>query len=108
MYHKRAFFTLASSHVHVVAFALAACAMLVGTDSWRTWQEHGRIIRADQAETSNLARSLAQEAHDTVQSADAVIYGVREQAEASSDAVKRLIKLQEMIDSELGALISRQ
>ena len=104
MYRDRARFTLTSPSFYVVAFALTACAMLVGTDSWRTWQEHGLIIHTDQADTTNLARSLAQEAHDTILSADAVIIGVREQAEAFSGSTRRLAKLQEMIDSEVGAL----
>ncbi len=104
MNNDRARLSLVKPHFYVIAFALTACAMLVGTDSWRTWQEHGLIIRADKAETTNLARSLAQQAHDTIQSTDAVIIGIREQAEAFNGSASRLVKLQEMIDSEVAAL----
>jgi diguanylate cyclase (GGDEF)-like protein len=69
------------------------CVVLVGLDGWRSWQTRELLIRADFAETANLARSLTQHAHDTVQAADTILVGLRdlvEQEGVSPAQVERL------------------
>ena len=85
-----------SLHARVVTSVLAFCLLLVGLDGWRTWQLREITIAADRTETANLARSLAQHAHDTVQTADAVLVDLRERVESEGlapDKVARLDRL---------------
>ncbi|MGI3778543.1 MAG: hypothetical protein ACRYGC_14730, partial [Janthinobacterium lividum] len=49
-----------SAYATVVAAVVVVCALLVGFDAWRTWQDRPVQIAEDTAETANLARSLAQ------------------------------------------------
>ncbi len=70
-----------SVHATVVAAVVVVCMLLVGFDAWRTWQERSNQIAEDTAETANLARSLAQHAHDTLQAADTVLVGLRHAVE---------------------------
>jgi PAS domain S-box-containing protein len=69
-------------HVGVIVFVLAVCLLLVGTDVWRTWQDRTRAISENRIETTNLATSLAQHAHDVVQAADAALFAIRARAES--------------------------
>ena len=64
------------------SLVLGACVLMVGLDGWRTWTERGVTIAEDTVETANLARSLAQHAHDIVQTADAALFTTRERVEA--------------------------
>ncbi len=96
-----------SLHARVVTSVLAFCLLLVGLDGWRTWQLREITIGADRTETTNLARSLAQHAHDTVQTADAILVGVRERVESEGlapDKVARLDRLMRYRVSTLPAL----
>lgn len=81
-------------HAGVVAFVLAVCLLLVGIDGWRTWQDRTRAIDEDRIETTNLATSLAQHAHDVVQAADAALFAVRAQAESNLELGRPLQRLQ--------------
>lgn len=67
-----------------VPVALACCA-LVGLDAWRAWDARAGAIAADHVVTGSLARSLAQHAHDTVQSVDSAVVAVREAVESGGD-----------------------
>lgn len=88
----------------LVASVLLVCALLIAFDGWRTWQARSVQVAADTAETANLARSLAQHAHDTVQAADTVVVGVRQMAEAGSLAPERLGDLQRLMALDAAAL----
>ncbi len=70
-------------HVRIVAAMLAVCLLLVGLDGYRTWQMRGDVITADKVETANLARSLAQHAHDTLFVVDVILSGLRERIETN-------------------------
>ncbi len=71
-----------SLRVGLFTLVLGTCVLMVGLDGWRTWTERGAAITADTVETANLARSLAQHAHDLVQTADAALFTMRERVEA--------------------------
>ncbi len=70
-----------SIRLGVLALVLSACTLMVGLDGWRTWTERGVTIAQDTVETANLARSLAQHAHDVLQTADAALFTMRERVE---------------------------
>ncbi len=94
-------------HGGIIAAMLAACLLLVGLDGWRSWQVRNATIAADIVETTNLARSLAQHAHDTVHVADLILSGLRERVETeglSPDQVTRLDRIVVMRVSEMPGL----
>ncbi len=93
-----------SLHARVVTAVLAFCLLLIGLDGWRTWQLREITISADRTETSNLARSLAQHAHDTVQTADTVLVGVRERVESDGLAPEKVARLDRLMQYRLSAL----
>ncbi len=70
-------------HARIIAAVLAICLLLVGLDGCRTWQARGDVIAADKVETTNLARSLAQHAHDTLYVVDVILSGFRERMEVN-------------------------
>ena len=70
-------------HVRIITAMVAVCLLIVGLDGYRTWQMHGEVIAADKAETANLARSLAQHAHDTLYVVDVILSGLRERIEVN-------------------------
>ncbi len=69
-------------HLRIIAAVLAVCLLLVGLDGGRTWQMRNDLIAADKVETANLARSLAQHAHDNLYVVDVILSKLREQIEA--------------------------
>ena len=73
-------------HVRLLAGVLAVCVLLLGLDGWRTWQGRQEAVARDIAETDNLARALAQQAHDVVQTVDAAVSEVRERVEHEGGA----------------------
>ena len=89
-------------HAGIIAAVLGACLLLVGLDGWRTWQTRETAIAEDKAETANLARSLAQHAHDTTHVADMVVSGLREQVEAEEPPRERLERLERLIALDMG------
>ncbi len=68
-------------HAWLLVGVLAACVLLLGLEGWRTWQGRRDVVRRDQAETATLARALAQQALEVVQTVDAAVAGVRERVE---------------------------
>lgn len=84
-------------HVGIAAAVLAVCLLLVGLDGWRTWQARDAAIAADKIETANLARSLAQHAHDIVHVADMTVSGVRERVETDGVSLDRMGRLNRFI-----------
>jgi diguanylate cyclase (GGDEF)-like protein/PAS domain S-box-containing protein len=67
-----------STHSRVVLFVVLACLLGMALEGWPTWQARDTAIREDETETSNLARSLAQHAHDVVKTAETVLEDLRE------------------------------
>jgi two-component system sensor histidine kinase/response regulator len=72
-----------SSRFYIVVLVAAACVLALGLNGWRSWQSREAALGGDKVETANLARSLAQHAQDNLETADAVVLGLRERIEAS-------------------------
>ena len=66
-----------SLHAGLIAASMTACTKSIGLDGWRTWQNCLRYINEAKVETANLAKSLAQHAHDEIAAADNAVLGVR-------------------------------
>jgi len=77
-----------------LAFALAACVLLVGLDGWRTYQAREATIAEDFGNTTNLARSLAQHAHDTLKFADILLVDLRDNLEGGGWDARQIALLQ--------------
>ncbi len=93
-----------SLHARVVTSVLAFCLLLVGLDGWRTWQLRQITINADRTETADLARSLAQHAHDTLQTADAVLDGLRERVEDEGLAPDKVARFDRLLRERVSRL----
>ncbi len=89
-------------HAGVVAAVLAVCLLLLGLDGWSTWQAGEARVAADEAETANLARSLAQHAHDTLHVADVILCGLRERIEEEPPSPERSARLERLIAMDAG------
>jgi PAS domain S-box-containing protein len=75
-----------SLKTRTIGFVLLTCLILVGLDAVHMWDDRFRAIEKAQDETANLARSLAQNADDTIEAADASIVGLVERLEQRDGA----------------------
>jgi diguanylate cyclase (GGDEF)-like protein/PAS domain S-box-containing protein len=81
----------------VIGFVAVVCLVLIGLEGWHSWQGREQAVSEDKIETANLARSLAQHAHDTVQAADTVLIGLRERIETDGLASANLARLRQLM-----------
>ena len=93
-----------SLHAGFLAGTLAVCLALVGLAGWRTWQARDVVLASDEAATANLARSLAQQAHDLVQAADIVLLGLAEPVAAEHLHPDAIARLNRQLASQAAAL----
>ena len=93
-----------SLYAGIIAGVLAACLALVGIDAWRTWQARDVVLADDKDETANLARSLAQHAHDLVQTTDVVLLGLQDRIAADGLKPDALARLQAVMTKQASAL----
>jgi diguanylate cyclase (GGDEF)-like protein/PAS domain S-box-containing protein len=90
-----------SLHARLIAAVLLACMLLVGLDGWRTWQNRLRDIQEDKVETANLARSLAQHAHDAIAVADNAVFVIRNRLEAGSMSDGQIERVHASLEAEV-------
>jgi diguanylate cyclase (GGDEF)-like protein/PAS domain S-box-containing protein len=84
-----------------MAAVFAACVLLVGLDGWRTWQNRLRDIEEDKVETANLAKSLAQHAHDAIAVADNAVFVVRDRLEMGSASAAQIERVHASLEAQL-------
>ena len=80
-------------------FVVVVCLSLVGIDGWRSWNARAQRLADMERVTSNLARSMAQQADDTIKSADTSLTDIVERVETDGygdAAMRRLHRL--MVD----------
>ena len=82
-----------SLYASVVTGVILVCAALLALDGWHTWQARATALANDKAETANLASSLAQHVHDTIQSVDSILLGFRERVETDGLTPAALARL---------------
>ena len=93
-----------SLHAWLITAVLTACILLVGLDGWRTWQNRLRDIDEAKVETANLARSLAQHAHDAIAAADSVVAAVRERLEKGDASPAQLERVHVSLEAQVKAM----
>lgn len=93
-------------HWHILSAAALVCALLIGLEGWRTWQDRTIQIGEYKANSANLARSLSQQAHDTIRTADTALVNVVDTVEADGLAPDRLDHLRHLMVHDIATLPS--
>jgi len=82
--------------IRVTLFLVIVCALLIGSDAWRSVTSRQDQMDEMTVATANLARAMAQHADDTIRQADTTLVGVVERVEhdgTSPAALDRLHRL---------------
>lgn len=87
----------------VVGAMVLVWVMLVGIAAWRSWQDRAAWIERDHADTANLARSLAQHAHDAIQTADTAVLDLRTLVEIEGATPRTLGQLRVLMAAQLAS-----
>jgi two-component system sensor histidine kinase/response regulator len=77
----------------VALFVLFVCLCLIGLDGWRTLSGRSAQLRETRTTSTNLARSLAQHADDTVKESDRELLGMVERMETDGTSPAALDRL---------------
>ncbi len=85
----------------VVGVMVLVWMMLVGIAAWRSWQDRAAWIERDTAETANLARSLAQHAHDVIRTADTTVVDLRALIEIEGATPRSLAQIRSLMATQL-------
>lgn len=80
------------------------CAALIGTEAWQLWRVHQANIKETDIVTSNMARSMADQAEITLQTADTVVASLVERVEAEGVGPEARIRLYHVMTSLAAAL----
>ncbi len=93
-----------SLHAKMVMLIALICVALMGLDGWRTWQNRAAQIAETSVSTANLARSLAQHAHDTLQAVDTAVLGLRQAVEMDELTPRSTRNLHELMVTQAAGL----
>ena len=93
-----------SLQASIIAFVVVVCLTLLGLNAMRAWGERARAIGESRQDTSNLARSLAQHAEDTIRTADAVLIGLVERLEIDGSGEASLARLRPLLIEQVTSL----
>ena len=91
-------------YLALVVSLVVVCGSLIGLDGWHSLQARDTALADDESETANLARSLSQHIHDTVQSVDTIIIGLRERVVEDGLSAGRLARLNRVMAARVQAL----
>lgn len=78
-------------------FVVLACASAIGFSVWREYVARDDDIRNAEAEMANLARSLGQQAEDTIEIAHSVLNGLIFRVESEGAAPRTIARLNEFM-----------
>ena len=92
------------AHATILTCIALLCVLIVGLDAWRTWTARGTAVAAAQVETANLARSLAQHAHDTLGAVDTLLVTLRQSVEADGAAAPQRPHLRQLIATQIATV----
>src|SRR5471032_3398874 len=88
----------------MTAFIVVVCALLVGTDIWRSLAARQVQLKEMTSATTNLARAMAQHANDTIKESDTAITGIVERAEHDGTNPAALERLRQLFSARLAQL----
>lgn len=78
-------------------FVALVIASLIALEVWQSWTARNQALRVSETTTSNLARSLAQHADDTVQESDTVLLGLIERIQVDGTEPAELARLRNLM-----------
>ncbi len=93
-----------SLHAKMVVLIVLICAILLSLDGWRSWQDRVAQVAETSVSTANLARSLAQHAHDTFEALDTAVVGLRQAAEMDGLTPRSVRNLHELMVTQAADL----
>ncbi len=85
-------------------FIFIMCAVLVGSDIWRSFTARSVQLGEVTTATANLARAMAQHADDTIKEADLVLSGIVERVRHDGTAPPVLERLHQLFSARLSEL----
>ncbi|QIE24143.1 Sensor histidine kinase RcsC [Caballeronia sp. SBC1] len=88
----------------MTAFIVLVCALLVGTDIWRSLAARQVQLKEMTSATANLARAMAQHANDTIKESDTALMGIDERVEHDGTSPAALERLRQLFSSRLNEL----
>jgi diguanylate cyclase (GGDEF)-like protein len=83
----------------MLGLIVCGCAMLIGTEIWRSWQVYEGNIEQTDIISSSTARSLAEQAETTLQTANTVVSSLVDQVEAEGTGPEALARLSRLMSS---------
>jgi two-component system sensor histidine kinase/response regulator len=88
----------------MTAFIVVVCALLVGTDIWRSLAARQVQLKEMTSATTNLARAMAQHANDTIKESDIALMGIVERVEHDGTHPAALERLRQLFSFRLNEL----
>jgi diguanylate cyclase (GGDEF)-like protein len=88
----------------ILGLIVCVCATLIGTEVWQLWQVHETNIEQTDIVSSNTARSIAEQAETTLQTADTVVATLVAQVEAEGTSPEALTRFYRLMSSLAVAL----
>jgi diguanylate cyclase (GGDEF)-like protein len=85
-------------------FVGVVCVSLVAIDGWRSWNARAEHLLDMERVTSNLARSMAQQANDTIKATDVVLADIVERIETDGSGKEALARVQTQMLAQLANL----
>jgi diguanylate cyclase (GGDEF)-like protein len=93
-----------SVHLSVLGFVVFVCVIIVAMTGRQIWSGHAADVRVSQQQTTNLARSLAQQATDSFLVVDLALLELTERAESEGTARPARRRLSAVLGSQLHQL----
>ena len=91
---------------HLWLFAMIVCSSVCGITAWRVVLAHDLLLAERQVSTANLARSLADHAHATVQASEIVLAGLVERLQATDRSAAAMERLHQLLIARVAAIPS--
>jgi hypothetical protein len=88
----------------ILGLIVCVCATLIGTEVWQLWEVHETNVEQTDIVSSNTARSIAEQAETTLQTADTVVATLVAQVEAEGTSPEALTRFYRLMSSLAVAL----
>src|SRR3979409_1578168 len=88
------------THLPITAAVVVAlvCIAILALSGWREWTSRVAELKNSETDMSNLARSLAQHAEDTLELADAILIGMVDRLQTDGTDPVATARLQTFLD----------
>ncbi|MES2261584.1 MAG: sensor domain-containing diguanylate cyclase [Pseudomonadota bacterium] len=85
-------------------FVALVCVSLVAIDGWRSWNARSEVLAASERAAATLARSMAQQADDTIKTVDTSLADIVERLETDGRGAPALERLHRLMVAEVDDL----